>query len=207
MAPPAAEPLDSGSMFYGRVAGPVDPAPILPKRRVIDVAKEALALMCDALDRLGDSHAVYGFSGEGHDNVEFYVAKAFGDTLSARTWGALAAMQPKRSTRMGPAIRHALAKLIRQAARMKVLIIISDGYPQDSDYGPDRRDDEYGIQDTARALQEAERAGVSTFCITIDSAGYDYLRRMCVEDRYLVIDDVNALPAALTKVYRALTVC
>ena len=64
-------------------------------------------------------------------------------------------MQPRRSTRMGPAIRHALAKLDREGARMKVLIVVSDGFPEDTDYGPDRNDHEYGIQDTARALQEA----------------------------------------------------
>jgi nitric oxide reductase NorD protein len=173
---------------------------------VIDVARESLALMCEALETLGDRYAVYGFSGYGHDEVEFYVAKAFEDRLAARTWAAMAAMKPRRSTRMGPAIRHAVAKLQRQDAKMRLLIVISDGYPEDHDYGPDRSDHEYGIQDTARALQEAERAGVQTFCVTIDRAGRDYLRRMCADERYMVIDEVEDLPEALTKVYRALTV-
>ena len=177
-----------------------------PKRRVIDVARESLALMCEALETLGDRYAVYGFSGYGHDEVEFYVAKAFEDRLAARTWAAVAAMKPRRSTRMGPAIRHAVTKLQRQDAKMRLLIVISDGYPEDHDYGPDRSDHEYGIQDTARALQEAERAGVQTFCVTIDRAGRDYLRRMCADERYMVIDEVEDLPEALTKVYRALTV-
>ena len=176
-----------------------------PKRRVIDVAKEALALMGDALHTLGDSHAMYGFSGDGREQVDFYVAKDFADQQSARTWAALGAIKPKRSTRMGPAIRHALAKLQRQAMKRKVMIIISDGYPQDHDYGPQRSDEEHGIQDTARALREAERAGVQTFCITIDPAGHDYLRRMCEGQRYLVIDEVADLPEELSKVYRALT--
>ncbi len=204
---PAAEksPAEYGPYLYGGYDDLLPLTPAAPKRRVIDVAKESLALMCDALQTLGDSYAVYGFSGEGRDNVEFYVAKDFNDRLSARTWGALAAMQPRRSTRMGPAIRHAVTKLAHQPMRLKVLIIVSDGYPQDSDYGPNRSDDEYGIQDTARALREAERAGISTFCITIDPAGHDYLRRMCSVNRYLVIDDVRSLPDELTKVYRALT--
>lgn len=176
-----------------------------PKRRVIDVARESLALMSEALETLGDRHAVYGFSGYGRDEVEFYVAKAFDDRVSSRTWAAMAAMEPKRSTRMGPAIRHALAKLALQDARMKVLVIVSDGFPEDCDYGPDRNDREYGIQDTAMALREAERAGVEAFCITVDRAGNDYLRRMCAPDRYLVIDEVAALPRELTKVYRVLT--
>ncbi|HWW21354.1 MAG TPA: VWA domain-containing protein [Steroidobacteraceae bacterium] len=176
-----------------------------PKRRVIDVARDALALMCEALQRLGDSCAIYGFSGDGREQVEFLVAKDFRDRLSAQTWAALAAMEPLRSTRMGPAIRHALMKLLREPARMKVLIIVSDGYPQDHDYGPDRRDDSYGIEDTACALREAERAGVIAFCVTIDPAGHDYLRRMCADSRYMVIDDVMALPRELTKIYRTLT--
>jgi nitric oxide reductase NorD protein len=164
-----------------------------------------MALMTSALNALGDNYAIYGFSGDGRDNVEFNVAKDFHDRFSARTSGALAAIQPRRSTRMGPAIRHAATKLSRESASMKILIIVSDGYPEDRDYGPDRNDREYGIQDTARALEEARHAGVVDFCVTIDPAGNDYLRRMCSESRYLVIDDVTALPQELSKLYHALT--
>ena len=202
--PPNAAAPDAG-FAYAHWYDPADAGPGLPKRRMIDVAKESLALMADALETLGDSYAIYGFSGEGRDNVEFYLAKEFDDRLSPRTWAALAAIKPRRSTRMGPAIRHCLTKLERQVARMKVLIVVSDGYPQDIDYGPDRGDDEYGIQDTARALEEAVRQGVQTFCVTIDPDGNDYLRRMCAAERYMVIDEVTDLPGALTKVYRALT--
>lgn len=173
--------------------------------RVIDIAKESLALMCDALHVLGDQHAVYGFSGLGHDDVEFYVAKEFDDEPSPRTWAALAAMEPRRYTRMGPAIRHATSKLVRQPYRTKLLIVVSDGYPQDSDYGPAQGDKEYPLQDTARALLEAERAGLTTFCVTIDPAGNDYLRRMCPDERYAVIDDVTQLPGELAKLYRSLS--
>jgi nitric oxide reductase NorD protein len=200
----AAAPAEYAPYFYGGLDD-LPPAAVQPRRRVIDVAKDALALMCEALRKLGDSCAIYGFSGDGREQVEFHVAKDFHDRLSARTWAALAAMEPLRSTRMGTAIRHALMKLLREPARMKVLIILSDGYPQDHDYGPDRRDDSYGIEDTACALREAERAGVIAFCVTIDPAGHDYLRRMCAQSRYMVIDDVMALPRELTKIYRALT--
>ncbi|MCZ6868797.1 MAG: VWA domain-containing protein [Gammaproteobacteria bacterium] len=176
------------------------------RRRIIDLEKESVVLMCDALEVLGDSYAIYGFSGYGHEEVEFYVAKEFEQGLSASVLGAIAAMKPHRSTRMGPAIRHSIRKLERQDARLKVLIILSDGYPQDWDYGPDRTDNEFGIQDTAKALEEAARAGIETFCITIDPSGHDYLRRMCPDRRYLVIDQVETLPGELSKVYRALTV-
>ncbi len=173
---------------------------------VLDVAKESLAVICDALQILGDEHAIYGFSGAGRDGVELYVAKDFAEAPSARTWARLAAMQPRSYTRMGPAIRHATARLKRVAARTRFLVVVSDGYPQDRDYGPSRGDATYGVADTAKALEEAERLGIVTFCITVDPAGHDYLGVMCPGDRYAVIDDVTALPEELPKLYRALDV-
>lgn len=175
------------------------------RRRVIDIQKEALALMVQALEALGDEYGIYGFSGESRQNVEFYVAKEPGDRLGAPVWNAIAAMRSHRYTRMGTAIRHTIRKLERQDARRKVMLLISDGYPQDIDYGPDRDDRQYGIHDTAQALREAELAHIQTFCVTIDRAGHDYLRNMCPEGRYLIIDEVESLPVELGKVYRLLT--
>jgi len=172
---------------------------------VIDIQKEALALMVQALEALGDEYGIYGFSGENRENVDFYVAKEFGDRLGLQVWNAIAAMRSHRYTRMGTAIRHTIRKLERQDARRKVMLLISDGYPQDIDYGPDRDDRQYGIHDTAQALREAELARIQTFCVTIDRAGHDYLKKMCPEGRYLIIDEVESLPAELGKVYRLLT--
>ena len=182
------------------------PPPPEPARRVLDVAKESVALMCDALDLLGDRHAVYGFSGEGREHVDFHVTKDFDDRSSPTTWAALAAMRSLRYTRMGPAVRHAVSKLAAQPSRTKLLIVISDGYPQDIDYGPNRGDHAYGLEDTAKALREAVDAGIHPYCVTIDPAGHDYLRRMCPDDAYVVLDDVPSLPRELAKLYRALAV-
>jgi len=118
---------------------------------------------------------------------------------------AIAAMQPKRSTRIGPAIRHAVRKLANSGNALKVLLIISDGFPQDCDYGPVRGDHEYGLHDTAKALAEAAAKGIETFCVTVDRSGHDYLKRMCPQARYAVIEEVEDLPEALTKVYASLT--
>jgi nitric oxide reductase NorD protein len=168
--PESPEPDESDDCGLYLYSGGPAPSPEMPisKRRVIDVAKDALGLMCDALHNLGDRYGIYGFSGQGRGNVEFYVAKEFDDMWSARTSSAIGAIQPRRSTRTGAAIRHAISKIASQSERTKVLIIVSDGYPEDSDYGPDRNSAEYGIQDTACALQEARRAGILSFCITID---------------------------------------
>jgi nitric oxide reductase activation protein len=209
--PPAAEepddpflwgrvaPASSGERDRGRETAPTG------GRRIIDVQREAMLVMSAALEQLGDSYGVYGFSGYGRDGVELFVAKEPNERFSLNTLATIAGMKPKRSTRMGPAIRHSVRKLLDSGNAMKVLLIISDGFPQDCDYGPERGDHEYGVQDTARALREAHDKGVETFCVTVDRSGHDYLKRMCPESRYLVIEDVEDLPEQLSKVYEALT--
>jgi nitric oxide reductase NorD protein len=170
-------------------------------RRIIDVNKEALVIMAQALEEIGDSYAIMGFSGHGRDNVEFYVIKEFDQELSDEVKARVGAVEPKRSTRMGTAIRHVREKFKDVACRAKHVIMLSDGFPQDFDYGHDRRSNAYGIQDTMVALKELEMAGVLPFCITVDRTGHDYLRQMCAPSRYLVIDDISSLPRQLPKVY------
>lgn len=189
--------------LYDLALAPAPPEP--PKRRVIDVAKDALALICDALHTLGDCFAVYTFSGHGRAHVDFRVVKSFDEAVSSRTAGAIAALRPRGATRTGAAIRHASAQLARQPQRQRALIVVTDGYPEDIDYGPEPRDLRYGLEDTAHALQEAQALGLQTFCLSIDPAGHDYLRRMCPPRRYIVIKDLAALPDELAKVYRTMT--
>lgn len=175
------------------------------KRRIIDLQRESMLVMSAALERLGDSYGIYGFSGYGRECVEFYVAKEPGEPFTQRTLESIASMKPKRSTRMGPAIRHAVTKLVGSGNAMKILIILSDGFPQDSDYGPERGDHEYGLQDTAKALSEAQSKGVEVFCVTVDKSGNDYLKRMCPPSRYLIIEEIEDLPEQLSAVYQILS--
>ncbi|HUY19026.1 MAG TPA: VWA domain-containing protein [Candidatus Binataceae bacterium] len=170
-------------------------------RRIIDVNKEALVIMAQALEEIGDSYAIMGFSGHGRDNVEFYRIKEFNSELSEEVKSRIGAIEPKRSTRMGTAIRHVREKFKDVNSRAKHMILLSDGFPQDFDYGHDRRSNAYGVQDTMVALKELEMIGVLPFCITVDRTGHDYLRQMCSANRYLVIDDITSLPRQLPKIY------
>lgn len=203
--PVAHEPDDEVPNLRDPYFEPPEEEPEEEPRKIIHVQREAMLVMASALDVLGDSFGIYGFSGYGHDCVEFYVAKEPDEALNLRVLNNIASMQPKRSTRMGPAIRHTVAKLVNAGQSMKILIVLSDGFPQDCDYGPLRGDHEYGVQDTARALAEATSKGIETFCITVDRSGHDYLKRMCPDSRYLMIDEMEDLPEALTKVYTTLT--
>jgi hypothetical protein len=170
--------------------------------RVIDVMKEALVLLSAALEEIGDVYAIYGFSSGGRRNVEVYPVKTFVETLSPEVRGRIGGITPKRSTRMGAAVRHATRKLKDLSSRAKLLVLLSDGYPEDADYGRDKDTPTYGLRDTMMALREAERAGILSFCLTVDKGGHDYLRDMCQPSRYMVIEDVLSLPVELPKIYQ-----
>jgi len=174
-------------------------------RRIIDLEKASVILMSDALESLGDAYSVCGFSGYGKDQVDYYLCKDFDEPFNARVRGKIGGIKPCRSTRMGAPIRHATRRLMQTGSRIKALIIISDGYPQDHDYGADRNSREYGLNDTMKALSEAKQQGVLSYCLTVDPSGHDYLRAMCPDSQYMVIQDINQLPEELSRVYRSLT--
>jgi len=174
------------------------------RRRIIDIEKEALVIMAAALEEIGDMYAIYGFSGQGRHSVEFYPVKTFTERLGAGAKGRIGGIQPRSSTRMGAPLRHSVRKMANVRTQARYLILISDGFPQDLDYGEDRRSYDYGISDTAVALREVEAARIKPFCITVDLAGHDYLRQMCDPQRYMVIENVGDLPRELPKIYQQL---
>jgi uncharacterized membrane protein len=170
--------------------------------RVIDIMKESVVLLSAALDTIGDSYAVYGFSSQGRRNVELYPVKSFVEPLSTDVKGRIGGLEPQKSTRMGAAVRHAARKLRDLACRAKFLILLSDGHPEDADYGPNAHTPTYGLRDTMMALREAEHHGILSFCLTVDKAGKDYLREMCAPSRYMIIEDPSSLPLELPKIYQ-----
>ena len=176
-----------------------------PAKRIIDLEKEAAVLLIEALETIGDTYGVFGFSGYGRDNVEFYVIKDMDETLSNQAKARLDKVAPVRSTRMGPAIRHCIYKLKQTAAKVRILVLLSDGRPQDHGYGRDRTEKEYAIHDTKMALTEARREGMTPFCLTVDRAGHDYLKQMCADMGYEVVGDIESLPRRLPSLYRRLT--
>jgi len=178
---------------------------VAPPKRIIDLEKESTVLLIKALETIGDTYGIYGFSGYGRDNVEFYVIKDLDENFSDKVTRRIDQIAPIRSTRMGPAIRHATHKLDEHDAKVKILFLVSDGRPQDHGYGRDRTEKEYAIHDTKQALVEARRKGITPFALTVDKEGHDYLGQMCEDMGYEVLDDVAVLPSRLPTLYRKLT--
>jgi nitric oxide reductase NorD protein len=169
---------------------------------VNEAEREALVLLCEALEQLGDRYAIYGFSGMTRKRCEVYRIKRFEDRYDREVRARIAGIYPRDYTRMGVAIRHLTRLLSAVEARTRLLVTLSDGKPDD--YGADYRG-EYGIEDTRRALLEARREGVHPFCITIDREGPEYLPHMYGPVSYTVIDRVERLPLRVSEIYRRLT--
>ena len=172
-----------------------------PGRRIIEIEKEGLVLMSEALEAVGDTYSINGFTSEGRRNVKFYVVKDFNEKYGEDVKRRIGGITYQNNTRLGAAIRHASAKLAKQDARTRLLIVLSDGRPYDHDYGDAR----YAREDTREALRQAKNEGITPFCITIDRESEAELRDLYGEIGYTIIDDVLSVPERLPGIYRRLT--
>lgn len=176
-------------------------------RTILDVEREALALLIAALERVGDTYGVYCFSGTGREDVKFQVVKDLDEPFTDTVSGRLDNIRPVHTTRMGAALRHTVRKLRGHEAKTKLLLLLSDGRPFDIDYGQqygDGAEVAYAQHDTREALAEARRHGVQPFVLTVDPHGNDYLREMCDGVGYEALHDARQLPLRLVALYRAL---
>ncbi|MEC7747420.1 MAG: VWA domain-containing protein [Chloroflexota bacterium] len=174
-------------------------------KRIIDLEKEGTTLLINALESIGDTYGIYGFSGYGRENVEFYVIKDINEEFSDKVKRRIDKVTPLHATRMGAAIRHAITKLDNQDAKTKIMFLISDGRPQDRGYSREGVEKEYAVHDTHMALVEAKHKDIIPFCLTVDKAGHDYLKSMCGDMGYEVLADIWSLPERLPMLYRQLT--
>jgi len=166
-----------------------------------DAEREALVLLCEALEILGDRYAIYGFSGMTRMRCELFRIKRMDEPYNDEVRQRIGGILPKDYTRMGVTIRHLTHLLGKIEARTKLLITLSDGKPDDYD----GYRGEYGIEDTRQALMEARNAGIHPFCITIDSEARDYLPHMYGAVNWTLVDDVRRLPLKVSDIYRRLT--
>ena len=169
-------------------------------RSVLDVAKEAIVLFTQALEVVGDHYAVAGFSGTGRLGVDFFRIKDFGERLDAGVKGTISRLTPQRSTRMGAAVRRATLELMAQDNRVRLLLLIGDGFPNDTDYK-----DHYAVQDTRQAIAEARSSGIITQAITVNLPASPQLDDLYGPVRHTVISNVQELPDKLLRLYGVLT--
>ncbi|MDH3344761.1 MAG: VWA domain-containing protein, partial [Desulfobacteraceae bacterium] len=170
------------------------------KATILDVEKEAIVLFCEALQVVGDAFAIAGFSSTGRLGVDYLRIKDFEEHMNDRVKCRINAMAPQRNTRMGAAIRHAYRQLEKTASKVRLLIILGDGFPNDVDYKHN-----YAIEDTRKAISEGRSKNIFTHAITVQFAGDPRLDHLYGNVHHNVISDVRELPDKLLRIYGNLT--
>jgi hypothetical protein len=166
--------------------------------RLVDRVRAGVLLFAESMEEVGDAYAIAGFCSKYRDNVSYYTIKDFEQPLSQDIRSQIGGMSGRLATRMGAAIRHATACFQGIESRRRLLLILSDGRPEDYDDGGDRR---YLHEDTRMAVKEAVQKGVHPFCITVDTMANQYLPQIFGRGHYLVLDHINSLPNKLPEIY------
>jgi hypothetical protein len=174
-------------------------------RSILEVEKDALIIMSQALESIGDKYAIYAFSGKSKDNVEYFKIKEFDERFSDDVARRMSILTSESNTRLGPAIRHSIKKLEKAGARTKMLILLSDGEPYDRSRGEDSYQGDIAQEDTRMAISEGKNSGMHFFCITVDKNPGEYLNNIFSDVGYTIIDDVLMLPEMLPLLYKRLT--
>lgn len=169
--------------------------------KVIDVIKTSLLLFGEALTAVGDNFAMYGFSSVKRHHVRFSILKNFTEKYSDEVRGRILSLRPGFYTRMGAAIRQATQVLETQRNKQKLLLILTDGKPNDLDHYEGR----FGVEDTRQAILEAKKKGLIPFCITIDHKAEQYMPYIFGTNGYSVILHPGQLPTKLPLLYHQLT--
>lgn len=170
------------------------------ERRVLDVARDAVFVLGDVADQLGDRLQILTFASHTRNRCHVWEVKGWRDSWRA-TRGRLGALEPRGYTRIGPALRHATDRLAAEPAERRLLLLVSDGKPTDYD----RYEGRYGIADVRQALREAERRGVSAHALAVDAVARDYLPPMFGPGAWHILRHPGDLPELLSTVYGRLT--
>lgn len=170
-------------------------------QQVIDVVRDSLHLLGEALDAGGDRFAMYGFSSRRRQHVRFNLIKNFAEPWGNGIHGRIQALEPGYYTRMGAAIRQASEILAEQPASQRLLLLVTDGKPNDLDVYEGR----YGLEDSRHALLEARRQAITPFCVTVEQDAADYLPYLFGERHYALLRRAGELPALLPRLYLLLT--
>ena len=165
--------------------------------QVLDVEKEAIVLLSEALEVVGDTYAIAGFSGTGRLGVDYYHIKDFEDPMSAAVKERINAVMPQRNTRMGAAIRHAGTQFEFVPSRVRLLIVLGDGYPNDLDYKK-----EYAIEDTRRAISELRSQLIHVHAITVNINPTETGRLAAIhgEIHHTILPTMTCLPGKVSVV-------
>jgi nitric oxide reductase NorD protein len=168
---------------------------------VLDIARESLVALAGGIDASGDRLGIWGFSSLRRDRVFLKKCKSFDAPMSAEVTHKICGLSPCHYTRLGAAIRHATSQLEQESSTRKLLLVLTDGKPNDLDH----YEGIHGIEDSHMAVREARRMGHTVHGIVIDQDGQDWFARIFGRAGFTLLPDPTRLTRALPQIYRSLT--
>jgi len=169
---------------------------------VMELEKHAAIILAEGLKRVGDRFEINGFTSNGRRDCEFLLIKTFEQDWDRRAIHRLQYVVPGNYTRIGVALRHAGRRLSKIGARQRLIIIITDGKPMDSDYSPENG---YAQQDVRVACEENARKEIHTFGISTEENTLSDMEIMFPRRRFAILSDMSRLPRVLPRLYLRLT--
>ncbi|KHQ50065.1 Nitric oxide reductase activation protein NorD [Mameliella alba] len=173
----------------------------LGETSVIEVAREALAALAEGIDTAGDRLGIWGFSSLRRDRVFLHRAKTFAEPMSRTVTTRIGGFRPGHYTRLGAAIRHTSAQLAEEGATRRLMLVLTDGKPNDLDH----YEGQHGIEDSRMAVREARALGQAVHGVIVDADGQDWFARIFGRAGFTLLPDAARLPRALPEIYQTLT--
>jgi nitric oxide reductase NorD protein len=173
---------------------------VVGTRSIIDTMREALAALAGGIDAAGDRMAIWGFSSLRRDRIFLSRCKGFDTAMTPLVTARIGGLRPSHYTRLGAAVRHVSAQLAEAPAARKLLLVLTDGKPNDLDH----YEGIHGIEDSHMAVREARRMGQTVHGVIVDADGQDWFARIFGRGGFTLLPDPTRLGRALPDIYRAL---
>ena len=160
---------------------------------LLQKASQAAVACGLAFERSHISYAMSAIQSYGRQRVILQRIKSMDQSLVTEGLRRLQGLTAGGSTRLGAALRHAIAQLGSSAPAYKWIFLFSDGQPHDIDVFDSR----YLMEDTQQALQEAEQKGIKVGCFIFPPGRLEEARGIMGASQVHFVNEIYDLPRAV----------
>jgi nitric oxide reductase NorD protein len=164
---------------------------------ILDVERLAVAVLAEAMGRLGDPFSLLAFASDGREDVKMTSIKSFDEPYDRTCKGRLAGLTSGLSTRLGAALRHAGRVIGTTRSARKLLIVLTDGEPSDIDVS----DPLDLIEDARRAATGLHTSGIDAYGVVLGQTGISAASRIFGRGSTMMVHRVEELPDRLSQLY------
>ncbi len=164
---------------------------------ILDVERLAVAVLAEAMDRLGDPFSLLAFASDGREDIRMTTVKSFDELYDSACMARLAGLRSGLSTRLGAALRHAGHAIGQAKSGRKLVIVLTDGEPSDIDVS----DPLDLVEDARRAAIGLHGAGIDAYGVVLGRPGIQAASRIFGRGNTMMVHRIEDLPDRLSELY------